>query len=286
MYGIVQGLSEFLPISSSGHLRIVPALFGWKDPGAAFTAVIQLGTMLAVVRVLLARADFHVTVGWFRGILELLFNRNNTEENSARKSLEYRMGWYIIVATIPVGVFGLILFNHQIENGARNLWLIASARSSCWRSLLLAGREDRQTRPRQGGGAQSHRRDHGRRRWRKRSPSSPGCLALGRHDHRGPVPAAWTARGSGPLLFPALDTCRRPAPGCTRRARSAATTVRSASTSRRRVKPSPGGGITVVATIVSRSSSDFASIAWLMNYISKHSTDGLRRLPRSRWGYC
>ena len=47
--GAVQGITEFLPISSSGHLRIVPALFGWKDPGAAFTAVIQLGTMAAVL---------------------------------------------------------------------------------------------------------------------------------------------------------------------------------------------------------------------------------------------
>ena len=55
--GIVQGLTEFLPISSSGHLRIVPAMVGWKDPGAAFTAVIQLGTMAAVV--LYFRADLN-----------------------------------------------------------------------------------------------------------------------------------------------------------------------------------------------------------------------------------
>ena len=47
--GLVQGLTEFLPISSSGHLRIVPALLGWEDPGAGFTAVIQLGTMAAVL---------------------------------------------------------------------------------------------------------------------------------------------------------------------------------------------------------------------------------------------
>ena len=49
MLGIAQGLTEFLPISSTGHLRIVPAFAGWEDPGALFTAVIQLGTMLAVV---------------------------------------------------------------------------------------------------------------------------------------------------------------------------------------------------------------------------------------------
>ena len=49
VYGIVQGLTEFLPVSSTAHLRIIPALLGWPDPGAAFTAVIQLGTMLAIL---------------------------------------------------------------------------------------------------------------------------------------------------------------------------------------------------------------------------------------------
>ena len=61
--GLVQGLTEFLPISSSGHLRIVPAFFGWEDPGAAFTAVIQLGTMAAVV--LYFRHDlWRIAVAW------------------------------------------------------------------------------------------------------------------------------------------------------------------------------------------------------------------------------
>ena len=63
--GIVQGLTEFLPISSSGHLRIVPALLGWDDPGPAFTAVIQLGTMAAVL--LYFRADlWRIAVAWVR----------------------------------------------------------------------------------------------------------------------------------------------------------------------------------------------------------------------------
>ena len=120
--GIVQGLTEFLPISSTAHLRIVPALFGWTfdyskdrphDPGAAFTAVIQLGTTLAII-IYFWRELLHVIVAWFRGIYD----------KSVRPSLEYKLGWYLILATIPVGVFGLI-FSHQIETGARNLWVIA-----------------------------------------------------------------------------------------------------------------------------------------------------------------
>jgi undecaprenyl-diphosphatase len=120
--GIVQGLNEFLPISSTAHLRIVPALCGWhfyggttNDPGAPFTAVVQLGTTLAIV-LYFWRELLHVTVAWFKGIWD----------RSVRGTLEYKLGWYLILATVPVGVFGLI-FSHQIETGARNLWIIATA---------------------------------------------------------------------------------------------------------------------------------------------------------------
>ncbi len=122
--GIVQGLTEFLPISSTAHLRIIPAVFGWNfsfdaahphDPGAPFTAVVQLGTTAAIV-LYFWRELLHVSVAWFRGLFD----------SSVRESLEYRLGWYLILATVPVSVFGLI-FSKQIETGARNLWLIASA---------------------------------------------------------------------------------------------------------------------------------------------------------------
>lgn len=113
--GIVQGLTEFLPVSSTAHLRIVPALCGWRDPGTAFTAVIQLGTMLAIVAYFW-RELLHVSVAWVKGI----------RDKPMRSTLEYKMGWYLILATIPVGVFGLI-FSHQIKTGARNLWVIASS---------------------------------------------------------------------------------------------------------------------------------------------------------------
>ena len=115
MLGIVQGLTEFLPISSTGHLRIVPAFLGWDDPGAAFTAVTQLGTMAAVL--LYFRADLiRIALAWLRSV----------RDRSARRELDARIGWYIVLGTIPIGIFG-VLFKDQIENGARDLYLIGTA---------------------------------------------------------------------------------------------------------------------------------------------------------------
>ncbi len=114
--GITQGLTEFLPISSTGHLRIVPALVGWEDPGTAFTAVIQLGTMLAVV-LYFWRDIVRIVIAWLRSVRERTF---------MRADLDARLGWYILIGTIPIGIFGLI-FKDQIETGARDLYLIGSA---------------------------------------------------------------------------------------------------------------------------------------------------------------
>ncbi|CAN5423836.1 undecaprenyl-diphosphate phosphatase [soil metagenome] len=111
--GIVQGLTEFLPVSSSGHLRIVPALFGWEDPGTAFTAVIQLGTMAAVV-IYFWKDLWRIAGAWLTSL----------RDRSKRSDPDARMGWYLIVATIPIGILGLA-FKDQIESGARDLRLIA-----------------------------------------------------------------------------------------------------------------------------------------------------------------
>jgi undecaprenyl-diphosphatase len=112
--GLVQGLTEFLPISSSAHLRIVSGVFFGNDPGAAFTAVSQLGTEAAVLLYFL-RDIAQLVVGWFRGLL-------HAEE---RAEPEYRLAWLVIIATIPISVLGLLL-KDQIETVARNLWLIAT----------------------------------------------------------------------------------------------------------------------------------------------------------------
>jgi undecaprenyl-diphosphatase len=132
--GIVQGLTEFLPISSTAHLRIVPAFFGWPDPGAAFTAVIQLGTMAAVL--LYFRHDlWRIARSWLRSL----------RDPALRGDLDARMGWYIILGTIPIGIFGFI-FRDQIETGARNLYLIGSALIALGLVLYAADEVGRRTR--------------------------------------------------------------------------------------------------------------------------------------------
>lgn len=109
--GIVQGLTEFLPISSTAHLRIVPALFHWKDPGTAFSAVIQLGTMFAVI--VYFWKDLVKIYGAF--IKEcVLFCRG--EVTSPLRSYDSKLAFWILLATIPICVFGY-LFKGPIEGG-------------------------------------------------------------------------------------------------------------------------------------------------------------------------
>ncbi len=112
--GLVQGLTEFLPISSSGHLRIVSEIFFGDDAGAAFTAVTQLGTEAAVL-IYFARDIGHLVATWFRGL----------RSAQVRATPDYRIAWLVIIGTIPIGVLGF-LFEHQIQTSGRNLWIIAA----------------------------------------------------------------------------------------------------------------------------------------------------------------
>jgi undecaprenyl-diphosphatase len=114
--GIVQGLTEFLPVSSTAHLRIVPAFFGWEDPGAAFTAVVQLGTMAAVL-VYFREELWKIASAWVRSVLK---RERQPQDPDAR------LGWYIVLGTIPIAVLGLA-FKDTIENQFRTLELIGSA---------------------------------------------------------------------------------------------------------------------------------------------------------------
>jgi undecaprenyl-diphosphatase len=112
--GIVQGLTEFLPISSSAHLRIVGEAFGWDDPGAAFTAITQIGTELAVL--LYFRHDiWRILVAFFGS----LAGRRKGDPDA-------RMGWLIIVGSIPIVILGL-LFKDKIETTLRDLRIVAIA---------------------------------------------------------------------------------------------------------------------------------------------------------------
>jgi undecaprenyl-diphosphatase len=123
---IVQGLTEFIPISSTAHLRIVPALFHWKDPGAAFSAVLQIGTLVAVL--------------WYfwRDIARIL---NAVLADLARGKLattqDARLGWIIAVGTLPIVVFGL-LFKEHIETTLRSLYVMSAALAGVAALLALA----------------------------------------------------------------------------------------------------------------------------------------------------
>ena len=133
--GIVQGLTEFLPISSTGHLRIVPAFAGWEDPGAAFTAVTQLGTMAAVL--LYFRADLvRIARAWLKSL----------RDPFVRRSLDARMGWYILLGTIPISIFGVV-FKDQIETGARDLYLIGTTLIVLGLILMVAEKVGKRDRP-------------------------------------------------------------------------------------------------------------------------------------------
>ncbi len=112
--GIVQGLTEFLPISSSAHLRIVGEFLpAATDPGATFTAITQIGTELAVLVYFFGRI-VRIIGRWFRSLTGAV----------PRNDPDARMGWIVIIGTIPIGVLGF-LFQDVIRDTFRNLWLVA-----------------------------------------------------------------------------------------------------------------------------------------------------------------
>ena len=130
---LVQGLTEFLPVSSSGHLRIVSTLFWGQDAGASFTAVIQLGTELAVI-VYFAGMIWQILKGWFVGLA-----------NKDKRGQDYRMGWMVIVGSIPIGVLG-VLGKDLIRDNLRNLWITASMLVLFSFVFILAERMGKKTR--------------------------------------------------------------------------------------------------------------------------------------------
>ncbi len=132
--GLIQGLTEFLPISSSAHLRIFPEWFGWGDPGAAFTAVIQIGTELAVL--LYFRKDiWRIASTWLRSLYRPEY----------RGHLDARMGWYVIIGSLPIVVLGVLL-KDVIERDFRNLWVIGTMLIVMGIVLGIADRTARQDR--------------------------------------------------------------------------------------------------------------------------------------------
>lgn len=109
--GLVQGLTEFIPISSTAHLKIVPELLGWGDPGAAASAVIQFGTILAAV-IYFFRDLVRLAIGFFRGLARQPFADHDSRE-----------AWFVIFATIPIVILGILL-KHLIEGVFRSTWVV------------------------------------------------------------------------------------------------------------------------------------------------------------------
>ena len=132
--GIVQGLTEFLPISSSAHVSIVGQLLGEEDPGAAFTAITQLGTETAVL------------IYFWRDIVTIIRQWCLALVGKVPQSdPDVRMGWLVIVGSIPIGVLG-ILFKDQIETGLRSLWITATMLLVFALVIMAAERVGRQER--------------------------------------------------------------------------------------------------------------------------------------------
>lgn len=240
VYGIVQGLTEFLPISSTAHLRIVPALFNWDDPGAPFTAVIQLGTTAAVV-LYFWREFVHVSSAWIRGLVD----------KSVRGTLEYRMGWYLILATIPVSIFG-VAFSHQIETGARNLWIISATMIALAFALMWAERV-------------------GTRAREEEDLDGRDAVVVGTAQALSLIPGAsrsGTTITAG--LFRGLD---RPTAARFSFLLSIPAVVLSGLYEARKVGDTggAGAGLTGVALVLAFVVG-LASIVWLMRWISRHST--------------
>ncbi|WP_229054016.1 undecaprenyl-diphosphate phosphatase [Aeromicrobium sp. Leaf350] len=133
--GLLQGLTEFLPISSSAHLAIFPKFFGWSDPGAAYTAVVQIGTEIAVV-LYFWRDIWTIGSGWVRGV----FSRE------ARQAPEWSMGWFVIIGSLPIVVIGLVL-EDLIDSEFRNLWVIGTMLIALGIVLGVAERVGRNAKP-------------------------------------------------------------------------------------------------------------------------------------------
>lgn len=134
--GIIEGVTEFLPISSTAHLTIAEKLFGLSINGAdvtAFTAIIQMGAIAATL--IYFRQDIaRLLTAWIRGLLQ-----------SGNRGKDYKFGWAVIIGSVPIGIVGLT-FRHQIEDNLRSLWLIGIALVGWSFVMWLADKTARQNR--------------------------------------------------------------------------------------------------------------------------------------------
>ncbi len=243
LLGVIEGVTEFLPISSTAHLTIAEKLLGYSIGDSditAFTAIIQVGAVLATL-VYFRRDIWRIVSGWIGGLLA-----NN------KRGADYRFGWAVIIGSIPIGIVGL-LFKDQIEHGLRSLWLVSAA-LIVWSGVMwLADRTARQNR---------HEKNT---TWRDTLIIGLAqCLALIPGVSRsGATMSAGLFRGldrvavtrlSFFLSIPAL----------------LAAGLLQAVSQGGNISQGVGWTATLVATIVSFIVA-YASIAWLLNFVAKHS---------------
>jgi undecaprenyl-diphosphatase len=138
LLGIVEGVTEFLPVSSTGHLTIAEGLLGLQvdDAGVtAFTAIIQVGAIAAVI--IYFRSDIGRLAGaWFRGLLS----------GQAREAPDYRFAWYVILGSIPIGIVGFIA-QGLISGPLRSLWVVVVALVGWSAVMWIAERVGKRDRP-------------------------------------------------------------------------------------------------------------------------------------------
>src|SRR5271166_1171512 len=130
--GVVQGITELMPISSTAHLRIVPALLGWQDPGSAFSAAMQLAALAAVVAY------------FWRDVHDILFGSLSAIARRDFSDHSLRFAFGIVIGTIPIGVAGLALAKtlNTCSSPLRGLWVVGVA---CIVMALLLGRSEEHT---------------------------------------------------------------------------------------------------------------------------------------------
>ena len=240
--GLAQGLTEFLPISSSAHVRIVPAIAGWEDPGAAFTAVIQIGTMAAVL--LFFRADlWRIATGFLASLRDRTLWRTTSHDA--------KLGWYIVLGTIPISIIGFA-FADQIENEIRSLELISTVLILFSIVLLAADRA-------------------GKREREVDSINARDGLMIGFAQALALVPGV--SRSGATISFGLFRGLTRAAAARYSFLLSVPAVVLSGAFELRHIGDegaNAGLGATAVATVVAFASG-YASIAWLLRYIQRHN---------------
>jgi len=136
LLGVIEGVTEFLPVSSTGHLTIAEKLLGYQidDPSVtAFTAIIQVGAVLATV-IYLRKDIWRVGTAWLKGLAD-----------DKKRKRDYKFGWAVLIGSIPIGVIGL-LFKDEIEGVLRSLWFVAGALIAWSTVMWFADRAAKQNR--------------------------------------------------------------------------------------------------------------------------------------------